>query len=117
MHRTVKSFFLAMSLCTGFACVIDADGDADDDAGANDDSGASAVEIESTCQAYCDKAVECDDDVTLTTCVADCKENMGDCMADEQEKALSDLNSCAADACDDFTGCTIGAGLQCTFGV
>lgn len=89
--------------------------------GCNDDDGGQAgvddAELQSTCQAYCDHARTCDDEVVIASCVQKCKDRMSDCMADEQSAALDDLNRCATEGCDDFTGCTIGAGLQCTFGL
>jgi hypothetical protein len=42
---------------------------------------------------------------------------MDDCMANDQEDALDDLGGCAEDSCDDVAGCTIGAGLECVFGL
>lgn len=80
-------------------------------------TGTGPVRTELTCQDYCDKAKECDGDVDVDACVSDCKDTLDDCMADEQEQALDDLDSCAAGSCDEFGGCTIGAGIQCTFGI
>ena len=81
------------------------------------DDGDNAADIQSTCEDYCAKAHTCDDSKTVEQCVADCKADLGDCMADEQSQVLDDLDACADKACNDFTGCTIGAGLQCTFGI
>ena len=78
---------------------------------------ASAAKIQSTCQSYCDHARTCDDEVVVASCVAKCRDRIGDCMADEQSTALDDLGQCAREGCDDFNGCTIGAGLRCTFGL
>lgn len=97
--RTLMLHLCTLLLGAGLAC----------------DAGKSRVEI--TCEDYCAKAHECDDDSSQSACVADCKDAMGDCMADEQEQALDDLDACAADSCDEFLGCTIGAGLQCSFGL
>lgn len=80
-------------------------------------TGTGPVRIDATCEDYCAKAKECSDGVDVDDCVDSCKEQIGDCMADEQEQALDDLDSCAADSCDDFLGCTIGAGIKCTFGI
>ncbi len=91
--------FGGLSMVAGFAC-----------------SETGPHRIEKTCEDYCAKAAECSDEVSESDCVADCKDSIGDCMADEQAEALDDLDSCAADSCDDFIGCTIGAGLACTFG-
>ncbi|WAS90602.1 hypothetical protein [Nannocystis punicea] len=82
----------------------------------DDSSGATNLEIAASCNSYCDKARECNDDVS-DDCVDDCKSRIGDCMADEQRETLDDLDSCASDACGEFAACTVGAGLQCTFGL
>lgn len=79
-------------------------------------TGTGPIRIDATCQDYCEKAHECSDDVDVDDCVSDCKDQIGDCMADEQEQALDDLDGCAGDSCNEFLGCTIGAGLTCTFG-
>lgn len=108
MIHTVYRFALATALCAALGC--------NDDDGA-DTGVASPAEITSTCQDYCDKAHVCDDEVAVDSCVSDCKDKLGDCMVDEQREAVDDLSLCAARACDNFTGCTIGARLQCTFGL
>lgn len=97
----------ATILCIGLGC--------GDDRGSGGD--VSAAKIESTCKAYCEKARTCDDEVSMAECTADCGDELGDCMADEQAAAVSDLDNCAERSCDDFTGCTIRAGLQCAFGL
>ena len=111
--------FFAAVVCTSVPGCSDDSNDADTNNSsvtAGDGDG-NAAEIQSTCDTYCNKSQTCDDGETLEQCVADCKAQLGDCMADEQEQALDDLDSCAADSCDDFAGCTIGAGLQCAFGI
>jgi hypothetical protein len=105
--------------CALLMILIAASGCKDDD---NDDGGdntgaVSAAKLNATCQSYCDQAKVCDADVAVDTCVSDCKDKLGNCMVDEQSEAVDDLDVCADKACDDFTGCTIGAGLKCTFGL
>jgi len=80
-------------------------------------NGTGDTRIKLTCKDYCAKAAECDDEVDEDDCVADCRDTMQDCMADEQEQALDDLDACGEESCDDFLGCSIGAGIQCTFGI
>ena len=108
---------LVLSAGFGVAC-----SDGDDDTTAttattDDEGGSNQARIQSTCDTYCAKAQTCDDDKTVEQCVADCKAQLGDCMADEQEQVLDELDACAMDACDDFGSCTFGAGLQCKFGI
>lgn len=85
--------------------------------GACEREGTGDARIALTCADYCQKAADCDDEVDVDECKDDCKDAMEDCMDDEQEEALDDLDACAEDSCDDFLGCTIGAGLECTFGI
>lgn len=80
-------------------------------------TGTGPVRIDATCEDYCAKAHECSDSVDVDDCVADCKDQIGDCMADEQEEALDSLDDCAANSCNEFIGCTVGAGLACSFGI
>ncbi|MBZ5715708.1 hypothetical protein [Nannocystis pusilla] len=79
--------------------------------------GATQTEIDTACQSYCQMAHLCDDEIAADECTATCVDRMGDCMADEQGQAVDDLESCAKEACDDFTSCTVGAGFQCAFGI
>ncbi|MCR9160006.1 MAG: hypothetical protein ACE37F_38215 [Nannocystaceae bacterium] len=86
----------------------------------NDDDGVGVIEelqIEGSCNDYCEQAKSCDDGVDVEACENDCFDAMSDCQADEQEEALNDIDSCSEEACSEFVGCSIGAGLQCSFGV
>jgi hypothetical protein len=69
------------------------------------------------CEDYCDHAQECNDETDKSECMLDCQDSLGDCQADEQSQAIEDLEKCAKESCDDFLGCSIAVGLQCTFGV
>ncbi len=80
-------------------------------------NGTGSVRVNMTCEAYCDQATECNDNVDFDNCVDNCEDTIDDCMADEQEQALDDLDSCSAESCNEFGACTVGAGLQCAFGV
>jgi hypothetical protein len=73
--------------------------------------------IEQTCEDYCAQAKTCNDDLDEDACIENCTNTMDDCMADEQEEALDDLDTCGNESCDDFAACTIGAGLECAFGI
>jgi hypothetical protein len=80
-------------------------------------NGTGDLRISRTCADYCAAAVGCNDDLDEDDCASRCEDAMDDCMADDQEDALDDLDACAEDSCDDFAGCTIGAGLECAFGL
>lgn len=80
-------------------------------------NGTGNIRINGTCRDYCQQAHECNDDVDVDDCRSDCENTMEDCMSDEQEEALDDLDDCATQSCDEFGTCTIGAGLQCSFGL
>lgn len=73
--------------------------------------------VERTCSDYCEKRATCDDETNLDTCVSDCVEQAGNCQADEQEQALDELETCTEESCDDIGLCTIGASLECYFGI
>lgn len=79
--------------------------------------GTGNIRTNATCRDYCKQAAECNDSVDEEDCRNDCEDKMDDCMSDEQENALDDLDNCAMESCNDFGACTIGAGLQCTFGI
>ncbi len=79
--------------------------------------GTGDLRIGRTCSDYCDTAVSCNDEVDEDACKSDCEDAMNDCMADDQEAALDDLDECAEDSCNDFLACTIGAGAECVFGI
>lgn len=80
-------------------------------------NGTGDLRISRTCADYCAAAAGCNDDVDEDDCASNCEDAMDDCMADDQEDALDDLDACAEESCDDFAGCTIGAGLECAFGL
>ncbi len=79
--------------------------------------GTGDIRINATCRDYCNQAADCNDDIDVDDCRADCESTMEDCQADEQEEALDDLDDCAVESCNEFGACTIGAGLQCSFGL
>ncbi|HEY0133298.1 MAG TPA: hypothetical protein VGB85_04440 [Nannocystis sp.] len=112
----VFGFFAAVLCASVPGC-----GDDNDDGGSTNASvtagDGNAAEIQSTCDTYCNKSQTCDDGETLEQCVADCKAQLGDCMADEQDQVMQELRDCAQESCDDFGSCTFGTGLQCTFGI
>lgn len=85
--------------------------------GACDRDGTGALRTEISCQDYCDQAKSCDDEVDVDACVSDCRNTVDDCMADEREEALDQLDECAAESCNDFGACTIEAGAECFFGL
>ena len=70
-----------------------------------------------SCENYCEQAKECNDNVDAQDCIDRCLGSVDDCMADEQEQALDQLDDCATESCNDFAGCTIEAGAQCYFGL
>lgn len=74
-------------------------------------------EIELTCIDYCSQAAECDGDVDEDNCKRECMDNVSDCDEDNREAVIDDLQSCAEETCDDFGGCTVGAAVECAFGI
>lgn len=112
MFHTVYRFMLATVFCAATGCKEDESDEKSSETGA-----VSAVELNATCQDYCDQAKVCDAKLAVEKCVTDCKDRLGDCKADEQTRAVDDLRLCTDKVCGEFPGCTIGAGLKCTFGL
>ena len=82
------------------------------------DGGATQAQIEDSCHDYCVRGKDCDSSLDVNDCRSRCENTLNDCMADEQGAAADDVESCSQkDTCDHFLGCTVGAGLQCTFGI
>ena len=75
------------------------------------------IREEFSCARYCNQAEDCNDEVDVDECKSDCEDAVSNCQEDEKDHALDDLENCAMESCDDFAACTIGAGLQCTFGI
>lgn len=69
------------------------------------------------CKNYCDRKKDCNDNTDVDKCVDNCIDRMSNCQADEQQEALDQLASCQEVACNEFTGCSIDAGLTCYFGL
>jgi hypothetical protein len=104
----------AVLLTLALGCTLHTE---DDEQAGEGDAGEDPARVEATCRAYCDRAAECDDDIDADACVADCDEVIAACMDDEQLQTMDDLEGCAASECGEFDECTVGAGLQCTFGL
>lgn len=97
---------LAGALGSVLACVDD-DDDGDD----------GEADIRAACVSYCERGEECDDDLDRRACVEDCQDIVEDCQDDEIDETIADLNDCSSEVCDDFIGCSVGAGTQCLFGL
>jgi hypothetical protein len=69
-----------------------------------------------TCRSYCVRSNECDE-TNMAECEENCRQIVGDCMDDEVDPALDRLTSCSNEACNEFTECTVSAGLDCIFGI
>lgn len=111
--QPVNNFLRALLLVCAAAGGLVAGACADED----DENGATSVRAEMSCQDYCDRAKLCDDETNIDNCIDKCLDRIDDCMADEQEAALDQIDVCSTESCDDFTGCTINAGAQCYFGL
>lgn len=112
--RTRNTLFLVLTLGLMVGCTVHTD---DDDDLGEGDAGDNAARIASTCEAYCAKGHDCDDSLDTDECTDECAALIGDCMDDEQLATMNDLESCAQNTCDEFAECTVGAGLQCSFGI
>jgi len=111
LNFTVSFRRVLLVLAAGVGLTLGACSDADDD-GLDVDFGA-----EASCEDYCAKAKTCDDDRDEQECINNCVDSLDDCMADERDQAIDQVDMCAAESCDDIVGCTIDAGAQCYFGL
>ncbi|NVB38599.1 hypothetical protein G6O69_12230 [Pseudenhygromyxa sp. WMMC2535] len=84
---------------------------------AGDLDGTGDLRTQISCEDYCAQAKSCDEDLDEQDCIDNCVDTIDDCMADEQEEALDQIDECATEACGDFAGCTIDAGAACYFGL
>lgn len=107
LHMLKSAQIGLVGLFTGFVVAV---------SGCSDLDGTNDLRISLSCNNYCERAKECDDSVDVAECEANCEDAANDCMADEQEMALDELDNCASESCDDFGTCTVGAGLECAFG-
>lgn len=109
--RALRPLFIGLAAVAGLAL----SGCPDDDPGYDDEP--VPLEVQTACNAYCARAVECNDDRDEQDCKTSCYDAMGACMADEQAEALSQLEACAQESCNDFIKCSIQAGATCVFGL
>lgn len=107
--RPLLISFAAVAGLTVGACTDDAEGDYDD--------GPVSMEVQTACDTYCAKSLECEPDRDEQDCRDGCYDAMSSCAADQQNQALTQLEMCAQETCDDFLGCTISAGAECFFGL
>ncbi|NJK32985.1 MAG: ferrous iron transporter B [Deltaproteobacteria bacterium] len=70
--------------------------------------------IERTCEDYCDRLVDCNDDTDYDDCVEACLDNAGECDSESDlEQALDKLDECTSESCNDVGGCTVDAWVEC----
>lgn len=83
----------------------------------SDDNEDSGLPIEVDCSGYCERAALCDEGTDVAECERDCEDALGGCMADELQEVQGLLDECAEETCDEFTECTVDAGIRCYFGL
>lgn len=76
-----------------------------------------SLESRVDCYEYCRQAQECNGDVNRSECQDDCRDQLGECKANELDAVQEKLDSCAEKSCDEFTACKIDVGAQCYFGI
>jgi hypothetical protein len=114
-RNLLSDYLSTLALALTLGCTLHTDDD--DDSLAEGDAGDNAARIASTCEAYCAKGHDCEDSLDADECADECEELIGGCMDDEQLTTMDDLEACARTSCDEFAECTVGAGLQCSFGI
>jgi hypothetical protein len=83
----------------------------------DDDESDTTIQVRNSCEDYCSRAKECDDDRDEDRCYDRCLNRMKSCQADEQDAAIDKLDGCTNESCDDFFGCSIKVGATCFFGI
>ena len=72
------------------------------------------LRVANTCEDYCNRAIDCNDNLDYEDCVRDCQDSVDDCDNDaDAEEALDQLDSCVTVSCNDFAGCTVEAYVEC----
>ena len=110
LRAPLRATLLLVAAATGFvggACK-------DDDDGVDSDDGAQFMVV---CKNYCARAELCNDNINEEKCISRCVRSVENCMADEQDLALYQIDVCASESCNDLIGCSINAGAQCYFGL
>tara|TARA_Y100000588_G_scaffold315024_1_gene342909 strand:- start:58 stop:330 length:273 start_codon:yes stop_codon:yes gene_type:complete len=78
-------------------------------------SACTEARIGSVCREACQRAEVCDDETNVDQCRESCEDEVSQCNADSLDATLDDLDRCGDESCDDFTGCVVGAYLECNF--
>jgi hypothetical protein len=110
MKSTLKKILHPMLFIAGLLLVQQSVACQDDDP--SDD-----LSVRLDCSSYCEQAQLCNGDVNRAECEDDCEDALGECQANELDQVQEQLDNCAEESCDDFTGCSIDAGAQCFFGL
>ena len=75
---------------------------------------ASEHRMNKVCKRYCDRAVDCNDNIDWDDCVDDCVNQAMDCDSDNDvEAALDILDECAGESCNNVGACTTDAWIEC----
>ena len=69
-----------------------------------------------TCRDFCERSNQCDE-TSMDECQENCRQIVDGCMDDEVDGALDQLAACSSEACNEFTECTLDAGIDCIFGL
>lgn len=70
--------------------------------------------IENTCEDFCKRVVDCDDNNDYDDCVESCLENSEECDSESDlEQALDKLDECSSESCNDVVACTVDAWVEC----
>ena len=74
-------------------------------------------ETQRVCDAFCDRAFACDDDLVegsnRTDCMEECFGKVDECAdVDERDQGLAAIRECSED-CDGLTACSIEVDIEC----
>ncbi len=102
MTETFKRLPLAMLLAATFGLLAGACGPT------------SEYRIENSCEDYCARAVDCNDNTDYSDCVDNCLDTADECDSESDlENALDRLDECTEESCDDVAACSVDALIEC----
>lgn len=105
MRKWSLTAALAFGVVFGFAC-------------ADQEDRPLSAEVEDVCQAFCDRAIECDEDLVVgdgrNDCLRECYGKADECDdVGELNEGLNELRDCSRESCSSFTTCSIDVDIDC----
>jgi hypothetical protein len=74
-------------------------------------------EVRAACSEFCDRAIECDEDIIAADrddCLTDCYGTAEECAdVNELDEGVAQMEDCAQTSCDEFYLCNVDLDLEC----